>query len=387
MASGAVRPFPWGSLDAVRPADVAALQGVRRWAATHTDLAAARLALEAMLETPVAVRLRRAQRGGRVQPLDDGVAVVLAGPDDADSGPSVLIEAEGSLAVRAVALALKRRPPALTAPSTPPSSSVAGAFAAVLVKAWRRSGTEHPLRVRAAGPSPTLAAGPAAKTVLDTVTVTVLLSEEAFVARVTLAPEAVTAGGDRWGRNALASLGEAELEIPIVASAGIGARADVERLAPGDAWIPHSWTPKLVEGLVIGPLWLAPPDGEVGICVDLGEDHRLVVRGGAEVLPWTVPPEAHSTQEGSMAHGDTDKLVEALGDVPVVVRVEIGTARMRAREWAALGEGDVVTLGRRVGEPVLLRVGGAEVARGELVEIEGQVGVRILARGGEGGSK
>ena len=75
-------------------------------------------------------------------------------------------------------------------------------------------------------------------------------------------------------------------------------------------------------------------------------------------------------------------LVEAVGEVPVVVRVEIGVAEMRAREWAALGRGDVIALGRKIGEPVTLRVGGVAVAKGELVEIEGEVGVRILGRAG-----
>jgi flagellar motor switch/type III secretory pathway protein FliN len=76
----------------------------------------------------------------------------------------------------------------------------------------------------------------------------------------------------------------------------------------------------------------------------------------------------------------SDALVEAVGEVPVVVRVEIGVAEMRAREWAELGRGDVIALGRKIGEPVTLRVGGVTVARGELVEIEGEIGVRILGR-------
>jgi len=55
-------------------------------------------------------------------------------------------------------------------------------------------------------------------------------------------------------------------------------------------------------------------------------------------------------------------------------------ARLAARDWAAIGRGDVIALGRRVGEAVVLRVGGVPVARGELVEIEGEVGVRIIER-------
>lgn len=76
---------------------------------------------------------------------------------------------------------------------------------------------------------------------------------------------------------------------------------------------------------------------------------------------------------------DRDSLAEAVGEVPVVVRVEIGTAQLSAREWSQLGPGDVLTVGRRVKEPVSIRVSGVEVARGELVDVEGEVGVRILS--------
>ena len=69
-------------------------------------------------------------------------------------------------------------------------------------------------------------------------------------------------------------------------------------------------------------------------------------------------------------------------DAPVVVRVEIGAVEMKAREWAELGAGDVVTLGRKLGDPAVLRVAGVEVARGELVQVDGEYAVRILERSG-----
>ena len=85
--------------------------------------------------------------------------------------------------------------------------------------------------------------------------------------------------------------------------------------------------------------------------------------------------------------------IESLEHAPVVVRVELGTVEMKAHEWAELGPGDVIALGRRIGDPAILRVGGVELARGELVQVDGEYGVRILARtgmrartGGEGGA-
>jgi flagellar motor switch/type III secretory pathway protein FliN len=99
-----------------------------------------------------------------------------------------------------------------------------------------------------------------------------------------------------------------------------------------------------------------------------------VLRGEREPL-------CAAAAEGDMTdEGGGSALVDAIGDVPVVVRVEVGEAVMSAREWATLGPGDVVGLARRVGEQVVLRIGGVAVARGELVDIEGEVGVRVVAR-------
>ena len=82
----------------------------------------------------------------------------------------------------------------------------------------------------------------------------------------------------------------------------------------------------------------------------------------------------------SASDSSVSSTVEVLADAPVVVRVEIGTASMTAREWAGLSAGDVIALGRPIAEPVILRVAGVEVARGELVQVDGEVGVRILSR-------
>lgn len=80
-------------------------------------------------------------------------------------------------------------------------------------------------------------------------------------------------------------------------------------------------------------------------------------------------------------------LLDVLEHAPVVVRVELGTVEMKAREWAELGPGDVVTLGRKLGDPAILRVGGVELARGELVQVDGEYGVRIVSRTGAGGEE
>jgi flagellar motor switch/type III secretory pathway protein FliN len=77
---------------------------------------------------------------------------------------------------------------------------------------------------------------------------------------------------------------------------------------------------------------------------------------------------------------DDGAICEAILETPVIVRVELGAVTLTAREWAAIGPGDVVPLGKRVAEPAVLRIAGIEVAKGELVEIEGELGVRIRER-------
>jgi flagellar motor switch/type III secretory pathway protein FliN len=112
--------------------------------------------------------------------------------------------------------------------------------------------------------------------------------------------------------------------------------------------------------------------------VDLAPDGTIVVGDDSVVLE--VDLENGSFSEGSKMSSKDDgsnALVEAALDAPVLVRIEIGSVSMTAREWSALRPGDVIESGRRVSEPVVLRVAGREVARGELVDVEGEIGVRV----------
>ena len=66
-----------------------------------------------------------------------------------------------------------------------------------------------------------------------------------------------------------------------------------------------------------------------------------------------------------------------LQNVPVELAVEIGRTRMTIGEALALGIGSVVTVGRLAGDPVDLLVNGRVIARGEVVAIEEELGLRI----------
>lgn len=66
-----------------------------------------------------------------------------------------------------------------------------------------------------------------------------------------------------------------------------------------------------------------------------------------------------------------------VGNVPVDLAVEIGRTRMTINETLGLGPGSIVSLPRLAGEPVDLLVNGKPIARGEVVVIDEEFGLRI----------
>jgi type III secretion system YscQ/HrcQ family protein len=97
---------------------------------------------------------------------------------------------------------------------------------------------------------------------------------------------------------------------------------------------------------------------------------RLKVTGPLRHSPWPREPVAlnPTTPHETSAQG---------GDVPVTLVVELGRVNLTLRRVADLKPGDVVELGRHAREPIELTSGGRLVARGELVQIDTELGVRI----------
>jgi flagellar motor switch protein FliM len=92
-------------------------------------------------------------------------------------------------------------------------------------------------------------------------------------------------------------------------------------------------------------------------------------------------------QSSEVAIDDSDNLAEAeplLGDIPIAVVVELGRVQLTADEVIRLRPGQIIELGRSPSDPVDLVVAGKLLAKGELVEIEGALGVKILSLVKEG---
>lgn len=66
-----------------------------------------------------------------------------------------------------------------------------------------------------------------------------------------------------------------------------------------------------------------------------------------------------------------------LADVELQVSVELGRARLPLRDLLSVQPGSVLELDRTPGDPVDVLVNGRLVARGEVVVVDGDFGVRI----------
>jgi type III secretion system YscQ/HrcQ family protein len=183
----------------------------------------------------------------------------------------------------------------------------------------------------------------------------------------TLTGYVVGASSAAGAQPALAQLGALTLRIPLVVASIALSRQDLLALEVGGALL----APPEAGIAPTGPVTaiLVAPQSERGIRVQVRADGRLVVGETAQAR-LTVERDKSSSTDG-------ETLTDVLLDTPVLVRVELGAVSMSARDWAKLGPGDVIETGQRIAEPVVLRVAGREVGRGELVNVDGHVGVRI----------
>jgi flagellar motor switch protein FliN len=99
---------------------------------------------------------------------------------------------------------------------------------------------------------------------------------------------------------------------------------------------------------------------------------------GAPVdVDFTVDPGGPLEAIPDAAPAPTDGDLARLHNVPVELAVEIGRTRMTIGDTLGLGPGSIITLNRMAGEPVDLLVNGRPIARGEVVVIDEEFGLRV----------
>lgn len=363
-----VQPFPFGALPALTRADLGARAALR---SRVPALSLAQLAEVAgrVLNTPITLRARetRARPAMIGTPGDVGILLRTVG---ADLERAVLLELEGALTATAVAAALRGRAPVVYDTTQVPSPRVIGAAAAVVLAILRRVSTE-PIEVLAAGPAHVLAADLHRRAGgLCTWQAAASLDSTQYSLRITCLPSVLEQAEPPARSFRDTSL---PLSVPVVLTRLVLAERAFAEIEVGDALMLADLDPSATTRQV----WLATPGGEHAVQAIL-DGGNIVYGGEADPLPWAEEslPASSPNEDNEMSEG----FQETLGDVPVVVRVEVGSVQVAAKRWGELMSGDTLTLGTRVGAPVTLRVAGVEVAHGELVQVEGELGVRILKR-------
>lgn len=135
---------------------------------------------------------------------------------------------------------------------------------------------------------------------------------------------------------------------------------------------PPEIPPEVAEDTALPPSEgeILPPEGE-------GEDFNMGTELAFDDLP--DPPGMDMPLRSAFAPEEEDggPSLQAVYDVPVRVQAVLGRAKMPISELVSMHPGHVFELDRRVGEPIDVLVNDRLIARGEIVMIDGLLGVTL----------
>ena len=170
---------------------------------------------------------------------------------------------------------------------------------------------------------------------------------------------------------AAAAIDESALPVRLRAEIGraVLPAAELRTLGGGDV--------VLLDEYLVGPegeLWLGIAQGQ-GLRVRAEHSSYLVTQGWTSLMTQTVPPD-----DAAAAAEPLD-----LDAIPVRLTFDLGDRTLPLAELRQLQPGAVFDLQRPLSDgPVMIRANGALVGTGELVEVDGRIGVRVgtLGKGG-----
>lgn len=126
---------------------------------------------------------------------------------------------------------------------------------------------------------------------------------------------------------------------------------------------------------------VTPDSGDVLAYPLLQDDEPvacLVIRlAGVDETSTAVSRHEFATLGEGMVGFDANRPLAILNDVEMGVTAELGRRRMTVRDLLALTPGSVIELDRVAGTPVDVLVNGTLIARGEVVVIDEEFGIRI----------
>ncbi len=98
-----------------------------------------------------------------------------------------------------------------------------------------------------------------------------------------------------------------------------------------------------------------------------------------EAAPAAEPAAASTSNAPSVMAEFSQKNIEVLLDVPLQIIVELGRAQMPIQKILELGPGSIVELNRMSGEPINILVNSRLVAKGEVVVVDENFGIKITS--------
>lgn len=163
---------------------------------------------------------------------------------------------------------------------------------------------------------------------------------------------------------------------------------DIAQLEPGDIIVLENHEVSLRSGFVEGNAFVRLGRGQNGgLRVRLQNDGD---RSQIEIVQIVVQEQPQESvmvdEEGALPEEGAEVSAEdnlagtenLLRDVPAPVVVELGRLSMNTAQVVRLRQGQILKLPRGANDPVDLTVNGKLFARGELIEVEGELGVRLL---------
>lgn len=146
---------------------------------------------------------------------------------------------------------------------------------------------------------------------------------------------------------------------PLVSTPGaeaVGAAAYELDLLTGNASIKVRWVVEATLGSLLG--------GAIPVDAPATE--------GPSVAPATLPELNRASVSGA------GRDIQVLSDVATTVSVEIAKGVLQVKDLVELTSGQVIELDREAGDPVDVLVNGSLVAKGDIVVVGNQIGVRLV---------
>jgi len=161
-------------------------------------------------------------------------------------------------------------------------------------------------------------------------------------------------------------LGGLLLPVPVMIGWTQLPRGAMSKLGPGATLVPGAGL--FIDRNRCGHGFLAPPGTRRGWAVEFVGEGTIVLGERAVTLK---DPEPGPAQDGAPT------LMDVIAESPLTVRLELGCVSLPAREWALLRPGQILETGIPTGRLIDLRVANEIVATGELVDVDGQLGIEI----------